>query len=292
MFVSAWPSEVVARLRRPRRQRAVGTCLHSVRWTCDGRTPTHADRGERLHARSRLPRGERAWASMRCSSTRPAASPAATASTWRSRLRGAALDHGRDTGRREGLSVATGRSRSLTSTDASGDRARLDWLPQETILFDRRAACAALECGHGGDGVPQLFEAVVFGRAARWARAMRGRRCSRIAGGSGASGRAGLRRYAAARRARSPICCRSPACGNGARAIATLIHVAPDAEARLEAVRAHACLRRRLRGGRQRLERPPGRALLRRTIEALRVAATALSSSPFAAQPLPRVWLS
>ena len=121
-------------------------------------------------------------------------------------------------------------------SDASATEARLDWLPQETILFDRARLVRRLDVSMPEDARLTLFEAVVFGREARAEQIEDGlfedrwriRRSGRLV-------------YADTLRLDGPIAdlLRKPSVGKGARAFATLIHVAPDAEARLESVRDH-----------------------------------------------------
>jgi urease accessory protein len=47
-----------------------------------------------------------------------------------------------------------------------GPGARIDWLPQETILFDGAALCRTLEADLAGDAALLVVEAVVLGRTA------------------------------------------------------------------------------------------------------------------------------
>lgn len=116
-----------------------------------------------------------------------------------------------------------------------GAGARLDWLPQETILFDRSALARTIEADVAADGGLLLAEAVVLGRRAmgetlsrasfhdRW----RIRRDGRLlfADDLGLSGDI-------------PALAASPPLLGGVGAFATLLLVAPDAEASLDAVRA------------------------------------------------------
>jgi urease accessory protein len=116
---------------------------------------------------------------------------------------------------------------------ASG--ASLAWLPQETILFDRSALSRRLDADVAADSTLLAAESFVLGRAAMdetvrtaqvtdsW-RVRRGKRlifadAVRLDGDPTAT-------------------LAGPATGRGARAFATLLLVAPDAEARLEAARA------------------------------------------------------
>ena len=116
-----------------------------------------------------------------------------------------------------------------------GEGARLDWVPQETILFDRARLLRSLDAEIAPTGSALLFEAVVFGRAAsgevvrqasyrdRW----RIRRGGRLV-------------FADTLRLEGDIAARlaQPSCANGARALATLLYVAPDAVGRIEQARA------------------------------------------------------
>ncbi len=112
--------------------------------------------------------------------------------------------------------------------------ARLDWLPQETILFDRARLDRRLDIDLAADSTLTVLECIVLGRTAygetvetgslrdRW-RIRRGDRLV-LAEDVRLDGAIGEKM-------------RRAAIGNGARAMATLIHVAPGAEARLDAVR-------------------------------------------------------
>jgi urease accessory protein len=113
--------------------------------------------------------------------------------------------------------------------------ARLAHLPQETILFDHAALERRFEADLAPDARLLAFEAVTFGRTARNEPMTRGRffETWRIR-------RGGRLVYAdsvhldgalSAQLARAAI-------GGGGRAMATLLDVSPDAEARLERARA------------------------------------------------------
>ncbi|WP_084527223.1 urease accessory protein UreD [Kaistia soli] len=111
----------------------------------------------------------------------------------------------------------------------------VDWLPQETILFDRSAITRSLEVELAEDATALMLEAYVFGRTAmgenlttvsladRW----RVRRGGRLIYADGivvdGDAEALLKRGATAK---------------GGVAVASLVMVAPDAAARLGAVRA------------------------------------------------------
>lgn len=115
------------------------------------------------------------------------------------------------------------------------DRSALDWLPQEQILFDGARFRRRLDVEMAGDAALTLCESVVFGRVAmgevvqegafrdRW----RVRRGGRLI-------------FAEDVRLDAPIAAtlaRSAVAG-GARAFATVLHVAHDAAAKRDAVRA------------------------------------------------------
>ncbi len=114
-------------------------------------------------------------------------------------------------------------------------RAHIDWLPQETILFERSRLDRRLEVELGDDATLTAVEAVLLGReamgeAARDARLRdnwRIRRNGRLihAEATVLSGEA---------RERDGL-----SLLDGALAFATVLHIAPDAERKLDTVRAH-----------------------------------------------------
>jgi urease accessory protein len=116
-----------------------------------------------------------------------------------------------------------------------GRNAVLEWLPQETILFDRSALSRRLSAEVAETASFLGVEAIVLGRAAMGEQlrnvalldSWRIRRAGRLvfADGFRLDGDA------------SAIL-EGGATGRGATALATLVHVAPDAEARLETARA------------------------------------------------------
>jgi urease accessory protein len=115
-----------------------------------------------------------------------------------------------------------------------GAGARLSWLPQETILFDRARLERRLEADVAPDATLLAIESVVFGRlafgeteiAARFRDRWRIRRGGKLA-------------FAEELRIENAgAALRRPAVGSGARAIASFLFMAPDAEAALEKIRA------------------------------------------------------
>ncbi|AWN38095.1 urease accessory protein UreD [Methylobacterium radiodurans] len=113
--------------------------------------------------------------------------------------------------------------------------AQLAWLPQETILFDRARVRRRFEADLAPDAALLIFEAVAFGRTARgeilsealFEDVWRVRRNGRLV-------------YADTVRLDGPVggLLARPAIGGGAAACATLLDLAPGAEARLDEARA------------------------------------------------------
>lgn len=115
-----------------------------------------------------------------------------------------------------------------------GPRACIEWLPQQAILFDGCAVDRALRVELAADACFLGVETLVFGRAATGeeVRSGRGYDLIRIR-------RDGRLVLHDAMRFDGGISERlaRPAVGAGARAVATIIYVAPDAEASLDSVR-------------------------------------------------------
>ncbi|MEM6439387.1 MAG: urease accessory protein UreD [Pseudomonadota bacterium] len=129
----------------------------------------------------------------------------------------------------------SGETARVTARLALGAGARLDWLPQETILFDGGALDRRLEIEMAEDAALLAVEPLVLGReamgetvrAARFRDGWRLRRAGRLVW---ADGLRLVGEAAAIASARATFA--------GARAAATLVYAAPDAEARLEGLRA------------------------------------------------------
>jgi urease accessory protein len=117
-------------------------------------------------------------------------------------------------------------------TVASGGT--VEWLPQETILFDRCALDRRLEVDLASDGRFLGVESLVFGRTAMGERVEQAwlRDVVRVWRGGTLVLHDAIRLDGAV-----DALLQRPAVGGGARAVATLVYVAPDAEARLEGVR-------------------------------------------------------
>ncbi|GJD47838.1 Urease accessory protein UreD [Methylobacterium crusticola] len=169
-------------------------------------------------------------------------------------------------------------------------RAALAWLPQETILYDGARLVRRLEADLAADARLTLFEALVFGRAARGETVRSGmlhdhwrvRRGGRLV-------------YADSLRLEGPVADRlaRPAIAGGARALATLLHVAPDAEARLEEARAllaaSGCEALGVEAGASAWNGLMALRLLAPEIGALRTVAARIVAG-FRGRPMPRVW--
>lgn len=163
--------------------------------------------------------------------------------------------------------------------------AALEWLPQETILFDRSALDRRLDVDLVGDSRFLGVETIVFGRTAMGESVRHGqlRDLIRIR-------RDGTLLLHDAIRMDGAIdaALRRPAVGGGAKVLATVVYVAPDAVERLDGVRAavasmeagasvwNGMLVARILG--------PDSAGVRQTVIAV---LEALRDS----RPLPRVWL-
>lgn len=163
-----------------------------------------------------------------------------------------------------------------------GDGARLAWLPQETILFDRGRLARRLDADMAEDGTLIVCEAVILGREAmgetvcdsalrdRW----RVRRGGRLVFADNLRLDGDIERLSAGSAALA-----------GARAFAAFLLVAPDAEDRLPQVRAalQGCGGASAWDGKLfgRILAPDGFALRRRLIPAMQA---------LIGRTLPRVW--
>jgi urease accessory protein len=130
---------------------------------------------------------------------------------------------------------AAGAPSRVALTLKAGSRACVDWLPQETILFDQARLARRLDVDLVADARLTVCEAIVFGRAAMGERMQAGsvRDHWRIR-------RGGKLVFADALRIEGDVekILARPAVANGAAAIATIVRVASDAAAGLDALRA------------------------------------------------------
>ena len=115
--------------------------------------------------------------------------------------------------------------------------AAAEWLPQETILFDRCAVDRRLTIAVAPGASFLGVETLVFGRAAMGERVVTAHLRDRI---SVRRGEEWLLHDAIRLEGKVDSLLEQPALGGGARAVATLVYVAPDAEARLDALREAA----------------------------------------------------
>jgi len=164
----------------------------------------------------------------------------------------------------------------------------LEWLPQETILFDQARLTRRLDADMASDARLTLFEAVVFGREAHVERIENGlfedrwriRRDGRLV-------------YADTLRLEGSIAdlLQKPSVAKGARALATLVHLAPDAEARLEATREILSSGNGCDAAASAWNGILAVRFCAATVEALRTSVLPFLLA-FRSGPLPRVWLS
>jgi urease accessory protein len=117
---------------------------------------------------------------------------------------------------------------------AVGAGARLEWLPQETILFEGARFARRLEVDLAADASLFLVEAITFGRIA-----MGEDRIDADLRDSWRVRREGRLVFAEELRLdRAGATLDRPAVGRGARAIASILIMAPDAQAQLDKIRA------------------------------------------------------
>ena len=116
-----------------------------------------------------------------------------------------------------------------------GTGARLHWVPQELILFDGCAMERRLDVDLAQGARALIVEPMIFGRSAMGENLVHGRIGERI---RIARDRRPLVTDAWALEGDLTAALDRPAVGAGARAMVSLTYVAPDAEARLEPLRA------------------------------------------------------
>lgn len=166
--------------------------------------------------------------------------------------------------------------------------ARLDWLPQESILFDGSALDRALDIEMAEDAVFLSIEAVLFGRAAMGETVRHGLLRDKIT-----VRRAGRLVFHDAVRLDGDMAAAldRAAVGGGARAMATVVYVAPDAPDRLDALRASlAGVEAGVEAGASCWDGMIVARLLARDGAALRAASVAALSVMRDGRTLPRSW--
>ncbi|HEY0418645.1 MAG TPA: urease accessory protein UreD [Acetobacteraceae bacterium] len=173
----------------------------------------------------------------------------------------------------------------LRTTLGIGPGAQAEFLPQESILFDRCALDRALHVEMAEDAWFLGVESLVFGRAlmGETLRQARLRDLIRIRRGGRLILHDAIRLDGEAAR----VLARKASAG-GARAMATLVHVAPEAEAKLDRLRVAW-------DGRQAGASAWNGMVVGRVVAedgaSLRAAAVAGLQALRADRPLPRVWL-
>jgi urease accessory protein len=167
-----------------------------------------------------------------------------------------------------------------------GAGARLDWLPQETILYDGGALDRRLEVEMAEDAVFTGVEALILGRAAmgETVREARFRDGWRLRRGGRLIWADGLRLVGPAAEIAGQA-----ACLGGGIATATLVHAAPAAQARLDDLRGLIAGHEGVEAGASAFEGLVVARLVARDGFALRRALVAALTGLRGAQP-PRVW--
>lgn len=164
-----------------------------------------------------------------------------------------------------------------------GKNSALDWLPQETILFEQSALSRQLTVDMDATASTLILEPIILGR-----KAMGETLKSCFFTDQWHVTRGGKLAYADALRITDPAALLGTACLGQNRAFATLVYIAPDAEARRDQMRSlinfddvttatsawNGCLVTRFAA-------PDAQPLRRALISTL---------SQFRAHPLPRVW--
>jgi urease accessory protein len=130
---------------------------------------------------------------------------------------------------------STGSAAHVSVQLVAARSSRLHWLPQETILFDCARLARSIEAEVAEDARITICESVVFGRVAMGERVVSGMLRDRWR-----VRRAGKLVFADALRLDGSIAATlaRPAVAAGATAVATIMQVAPNAERRLDSVRA------------------------------------------------------
>jgi len=185
--------------------------------------------------------------------------------------------------------------RALQGSDPATIRASIhvtagacaEWLPQETILFDRCSVDRTLDVELAHDARFLGLEMLVFGRAAMGEQVTRARLRDAIRIRRGGRW---LLHEAVRLDGDVQAAMRRPAVAGGAHALATLVHVAPDAEAKIDDVRA-AFAGAPVEAGASAWNGMLLVRMLAPDAAALRRAAVAVLSVLRAPRPLPRVWL-
>ncbi|PVE22030.1 urease accessory protein [Microvirga sp. KLBC 81] len=284
MYVNVWPFDDASQSTAPQRQRAIGRVAFSVADLNGSTRPMRIEESGSM--RLRIPRGEGAGLDAVLVNTAGGIACGDRFTVDIEARTGAAVTIASPAA--EKVYRSDGPVSELAVSLNVHSRARLDWLPQETLLFDEARLARRLDATIEEDARLTLFEAVVFGREAR---------AEHIANGL-FEDRWRIRRgprlvYADTLRLDGPIAdlLKRPSVGNGARAFATLLHVSPGAEARLDFAREHL-----VSGNGCEAAASAWNGLLAVRFCAMSIAALRAAAIPFLfafrGEPLPRVWLS
>jgi urease accessory protein len=284
MYVNAWPFDGVSQCKAPQRQRAIGRVAFSAAGLSGRTRPMRIEESGSM--RIRLPKVEGNGLDAVLVNTAGGIACGDRFSVDIEAQAGASLTIA--TPAAEKVYRSDGPKADLSVKLSLGAGARLDWLPQETILFDKARLVRRLDASMPEDAHLTLFEAVVFGREARAERITDGlfEDCWRIRRGQHLV-------YADTLRLDGPIAdlLQKPSVGKGARAFATMIHVAPDAEARLEPLREYLPSGNSCDAAASAWNGLLAVRFCAMSIEALRAAALPFLLA-FRGEPLPRVWLN
>lgn len=177
---------------------------------------------------------------------------------------------------------------SIATRAVLGHGARLDWLPQETILFNDAHLNRSLEIGMTGDATLLAAETLVFGRLAMGETAIAGQLRDRWR-----VTRDGALIFADDTRLAGSLAetLGRPALGRGARAVALLLYAAPAAERLSEPLRDGLAAASGVESGVSAFNGILVARLLARSPEKLRAAMIA-ALGVLRSGPLPRVWQS
>jgi urease accessory protein len=134
----------------------------------------------------------------------------------------------------EKLYRSSGAEASIAVRLSAAPHAQLMWLPQESILFDHARVSRCIDAEAAPDASLTICEAVVFGRVAMGEQIVAGMIKDRWR-----IRRGGKLVFADALSLEGPIgmILQGPAIARGAVAVATFVHLAPDAEHKVDAVR-------------------------------------------------------
>lgn len=284
MYVNAWPFDGTPQSTIPQRQRAIGRIAFTATGLDGCTRPMRIEESGSM--RIRLPKSEGEGLD------------AVLVNTAGGLACGDRFSIDVEAGAGAAIAVATPAAEKVYRSDGPvaelavslnvHSQARLDWLPQETLLFNDARLSRRLDVFLAEDAHLNLFEAVVFGREAR---------AERMTGGLFQDRwrirRGGRLVFADTLRLCGPIAdwLQRPSVGRGARAFATFVHVSPEAETRLDFAREHLSPGPGCEAAASAWNGLLAVRFCAMSIDALRKAAVPFLVA-FRGEPLPRVWLS